>query len=186
MHQAELWKVAAMLAGQAAEGALYGEGGKAAYDKVTQPGNNYPGTSTAGDAGRVSGIDRAKISKWTNTPSDELYIKYKDVYDNPKYFNQETGKPIYPGTNGNPNINGFVKGVSRAEILQPGARIDRYGPPAGKFASPEGTPYGERALAPGANPEDYHVYVILKPVEVQSGTVYPWFDEVGGGISKAW
>ena len=28
---------------------------------------------------------------WDYTPDDELYLKYKDVFDNPRYYNQETG-----------------------------------------------------------------------------------------------
>ncbi|MCL2083431.1 MAG: TNT domain-containing protein, partial [Oscillospiraceae bacterium] len=132
--------------------------------------------------GKISKKDAIKISRWKNRPSNELYIKYKKVYNNPKYFNQNTGNPIYPGTNGDPNVGGFVKGVSKTKTLQPGTRIDRYGRSTGKYASPEGTPYGERALAPGANTEGYYVYEVVKPVKVKSGKIQPWFDEVGGGV----
>ncbi|MDR9797183.1 hypothetical protein Q4O60_12005 [Aeribacillus pallidus] len=37
--------------------------------------------------------DKAKIEKWMYPPSEEKYLKYKDVYDNPKY--QETGEVIW-------------------------------------------------------------------------------------------
>jgi len=28
----------------------------------------------------------------------------------------------------------------------------------------------------------HHVHEVVKPVKVKSGTVQPWFDEVGGGV----
>lgn len=38
----------------------------------------------------ISQAERIKINGWDYTPGDELYLKYKDVFDNPKYYNQET------------------------------------------------------------------------------------------------
>ena len=58
----------------------------------------------------ISEADRIKINNWINTPSDELYIKYKDVFDNPKYYNQETGEIYWPGQNGDINKDGFLNG----------------------------------------------------------------------------
>ena len=40
----------------------------------------------------ISQADRIKIDGWDYTPNDELYLKYKDVFDNAKYYNQETGQ----------------------------------------------------------------------------------------------
>lgn len=66
-------------------------------------------------------------------------------------------------------------------VLQPGERIDRYGRPAGSFASPEGTLYTERALPPGSSAGPYYVYEVLKPFVVKGGPAAPWFGELGGG-----
>lgn len=68
------------------------------------------------------------------------------------------------------------------KTLQPGERIVRYGYEGGTYVSPEGTPYTERALEPGYINKPYHVYEVVEPVDVKSGTVLPWFDEVGGGV----
>ena len=68
------------------------------------------------------------------------------------------------------------------KTLQPGTRVDRYGAETGKFVSPEGTPYSNRALPPNSNVCPYHIYEIKKPIEVQSGKVASWFGEPGGGI----
>ena len=127
------------------------------------------------------------MDNWNYKPSDELYLKYKDVYDNPKYFNQVTGDPIYPGT------NGFTNGKYTIETMHPGTIIDRYGSNGnGQYFSPVGTSYGERALPPFMETQPYTQYEILKPFDVQSGTVAPfevktgsiasWFDQPGGGI----
>jgi hypothetical protein len=86
-----------------------------------------------------------------------------------------SGQPIWP-----PN-RGFV-GEPVKEVLGTGTRIDRYGFRGGTFASPEGTPYAARALAPGTASKPYEVYEVVKPIDVDSGIVAPWFGEAGGGF----
>ena len=136
----------------------------------------------AGGAKVISETDKIKIDNWKYTPDDSLYLKYKDVYDNPKYFNQTTGDVIYPGMNGDINIDGFVNGKYTIETLQPGKIIDRYGSNGnGKFFSPNGTSYGERALPPFMELEPYTQYRILQPIDVKSGAIAPWFNQAGNG-----
>lgn len=123
----------------------------------------------------ISQVDRIKIGAWDYTPDDELYLKYKDVFDNPKYYNQETGAANWPEN------NGFAD-IPMDEVLQPGARIDRYGSDYGSFTSPEGTPYEMRAVAPGTDQRPYSVFEVVEPINVKSGSIASWFDEPGGGI----
>ena len=123
----------------------------------------------------ISQADRIKIDAWDYTPDDELYLKYKDVFDNPKYYNQETGAINWPEN------NGFAD-IPMDEVLQPGARIDRYGSDYGSFTSPEGTPYEMRAVAPGTDQRPYSVFEVVEPINVKSGSIASWFDEPGGGI----
>ena len=80
-----------------------------------------------------------------------------------------------------PDNNGFADTPSKT-TLQPGTRIDRYGNNLGKFAAPEGTPFGQRSLPPGAENSAYNTYEVVKPFDVHSGTTAPWFDQPGGGI----
>ncbi len=48
--------------------------------------------STVQAAELISAEDLAKINSWgNNRPSNELYVQYKSVFDNPLYYNQETG-----------------------------------------------------------------------------------------------
>jgi len=84
------------------------------------------------------------------------------------------GSVIWPGNNG-------FDGTPTTKTLQPGTRISRYGSEAGRFVSPEGTSLTQRALPPGSNSRPYHVYEVVKPVQVQSGRIAPWFGESGGG-----
>lgn len=79
-----------------------------------------------------------------------------------------------------PKNDGFA-GDPKPVTLLTGTRIDRYGYENGKFVSPEGTPYGRRALAPGTESKPYNVYEVVKPFDAQGGKIAPWFDEVGGG-----
>ncbi|MCX3311149.1 glycohydrolase toxin TNT-related protein, partial [Pantoea vagans] len=66
--------------------------------------------------------------------------------------------------------------------LPVGTRLDRYGEPSGSFLAPKGTPYEQRALAPGAGAEKYYEYEVIKPLPVIQGKIAPAFGEAGGGI----
>ncbi|WP_341357452.1 T7SS effector LXG polymorphic toxin [Rossellomorea sp. y25] len=118
--------------------------------------------------------DRNRLEGWRFRPSDDQYLKYKDAFDNPKYYNQETGDINWP-----PN-NGF-DGEPGIKVLEEGERIDRYGHPNGTFVSPAGIPYEQRALALHSDGAPYHVYKVLEPFEVEAGIIAPWFDRPGGG-----
>ena len=143
----------------------------------TSKGRVEPESSITSESGSktISQVDRIKIDAWDYTPDDELYLKYKDVFDNPKYYNQETGAINWPEN------NGFAD-IPMDEVLQPGARIDRYGSDYGSFTSPEGTPYEMRAVAPGTDQRPYSVFEVVEPINVKSGSIASWFDEPGGGI----
>ena len=143
----------------------------------TSKGRVEPESSITSESGSktISQVDRIKIDAWDYTPDDELYLKYKDVFDNPKYYNQETG-----AINWQEN-NGFAD-IPMDEVLQPGARIDRYGSDYGSFTSPEGTPYEMRAVAPGTDQRPYSVFEVVEPINVKSGSIASWFDEPGRGI----
>ncbi|MFV0550855.1 MAG: TNT domain-containing protein [Anaerorhabdus sp.] len=154
------------------------------FDKKVVDPSQFKNDFIEGASGSktISKVDRTKIDNWKFIPDDDLYLKYKDVYDNPKFFNQSTGDAIYPGMNGDVNLNGFVNGKYNIETLQPGKIIDRYGSNGtGKFFSPSGTSYRERALPPFMEKELYTQYRILQPIKVKSGKIAPWFNQTGNG-----
>ncbi|MBC0855771.1 glycohydrolase toxin TNT-related protein, partial [Pantoea stewartii] len=66
--------------------------------------------------------------------------------------------------------------------LPVGTRLDRYGETIGSFLAPQGTPQEQRALAPGSLADQYHEYVVIKPLPVMQGKIAPAFGEPGGGI----
>ncbi|MFU2164970.1 TNT domain-containing protein, partial [Streptococcus pluranimalium] len=127
------------------------------------------------NSGRLSGTDKVKLSNWDYPPSADLYNKYKSVYDNPKYYNQSTGAIHWP------DGDGFAS-IPKDMILKPSTRIDRFGSDYGTFTSPEGTPYAQRAVAPGTDSRPYSVFEVLEPLTVKGGEIAPWFDEPGGGM----
>lgn len=115
------------------------------------------------------------IKNWDyKPPSIENYYKNQKVYDNPKYFDQKNGSAIWPANNG---FAGEVENTT----LKVGDIIDRYGAEGGKFTSPQGVSFSERALSPASQEAVYHQYEVLRELEVQSGEVAAWFDEIGGG-----
>ena len=64
---------------------------------------------------------------------------------------------------------------------QQGVQIDRYGTTQGKYLSPIGTSYPERALPADAIGQGYHVYEVVRPVDVIQSRVEKAFGETGGG-----
>ncbi len=120
--------------------------------------------------------DLARIDTWKYRPSNKLYVKYKAVFDNPKYFNQKTGEIVWP-----PN-GGAVPGTTKNVTLKPGTLVDRYGDDFGTYTSPINTPYEQRALPPGTDSKPYSQFEVLKPIDaVEQGEIAAWFDLPGGG-----
>lgn len=99
------------------------------------------------------------------------------------------GSWIYPPDNG-----ADLSAPTVTKTFAPGDTFDRFGPPSGTFASPEGTPYDERSLPPtslvsSSGGSTYHVYEVTAkwetdppPVVVTQNKVAPAFGQPGGGI----
>ncbi|MEU4319009.1 glycohydrolase toxin TNT-related protein [Nocardia fluminea] len=78
---------------------------------------------------------------------------------------------------------GFASPTDRhPAVLQPGEIIDRFGGPSGRFTSPAGVPYPQRALPPtNLDGESYHQYEVLRPLPVWQGGIAPQMGEPGLG-----
>ena len=135
--------------------------------------------------------DRVKLRNWSYPPEPEFYLKNKNVYDNPDYFNQLTGNTIYPGSpessmgrvDGSIYKHGFLNGEYKESVILPGTRINRIGSnPTGRYFSPEGATFGEKALPPFMKLQPNSDYIVLKEIPIKEGLVAPWFDEPGMGI----
>ena len=167
-----------VLAANRGVGEVVEEGAKKGTGNAGKTGEAIEGTGKG-----ISEADKAKISGWQYPPSEELYLKNKKVYDNPKYFDQKSGNAIYPGMNGDPNIGGFTNGINKTKTLTPGQIIDRYGSNGtGQYFSPGGSSFESRALPPFMETQPYTQYEVLKPFEVKSGEIAPWFGQSGKGI----
>lgn len=80
-----------------------------------------------------------------------------------------------------PENAGFA-GATERTFLYPGQMIDRYGGSGySRFFSPQGTADWARSLPPGTAGQPLRTFEVVKPFEVQSGTVAPWFNQPGGG-----
>lgn len=87
-----------------------------------------------------------------------------------------------------PPNDGFADGRTRV-TLTTGQYIDRFGANSGRFLSPFGVLYKKRALPPSnldtidpRYPNNYHVFRVLKPFDVDAGAAAPWFGQPGGGL----
>ncbi|SQF35805.1 Uncharacterised protein [Streptococcus sanguinis] len=135
--------------------------------------------------------DRAKLTQWSQLLEPEFYLENKKVFDNPDYFNQLTGNAIYPGTpesalgrvDGSIHKDGFLNGEYKESVILPGTRINRIGSnPTGRYFSPAGATFGEKALPPFMKLQPDSDYISLKKIPIREGLVAPWFDEPGMGI----
>lgn len=126
----------------------------------------------------ITEADRARLNSWDPRyrPTDQEYLQYRRLFDNPKYVNQETGAYNWPDQPG-----GFLETPTKT-TLPVGMTLDRYGPETGSFLSPEGTPFEQRSLFPGTQETGYNIYEVVKPIEVNAGTAAPWFEQPGGGV----
>lgn len=83
--------------------------------------------------------------------------------------------PYYPAN------SGFL-GQSTRQFLYAGQRIDRYGGSGiSRFFSPAGTPMMARSLPPGIIGQPLRTFEVVKPFEVEAGTVAPSFEQLGFG-----
>ncbi|MFJ6196756.1 TNT domain-containing protein [Micromonospora sp. NPDC092111] len=102
-----------------------------------------------------------------------------------------------------PPESGYLLGphgepIKQRQTMLTGYRLDRFGFPGGAFLAPLGTPFSSRSLAPqslntpplpppppgvpsAAPLANYHTYCVLKPFDVDSGPIAPWFAQPGLG-----
>ncbi|MGY3778096.1 TNT domain-containing protein [Isobaculum melis] len=124
----------------------------------------------------ISSTERAKLNSWGWPPSDELYLKYKDIYNNDLYFNQVTGAPRYPANDGFLSDWPDIVGMAKGDVID---RIGSNG--SGQYFSPVGSTFESRALPPFMQTQPYTKYKVLRPFETTTGKVAPWFGQPGAG-----
>ncbi|WP_100040597.1 contact-dependent inhibition effector tRNA nuclease [Escherichia coli] len=133
--------------------------GAAAANKISVLGQGIVKESVSKNPNSSSAITDAEAGGYS------YYDKFKNAnggWDWPKNLGFE-GEPI-------------------KTIIPVGTRLDRYGEPTGSFLAPKGTPYEQRALAPGTKAEKYYEYEVIKPLPAIQGKIAPAFGEPGGGI----
>ena len=136
-------------------------------------------------------IDGVKVPRFG--PASKLFGSYEPFGGlTEKEFYERYWDPAARGGKGGwdyPPEEGFAVGADGKPILEPntlhpGDTIDRFGEPRGKYASPDGTSYEQRAIPPDSASQPYHQYRVAKPLppEVTEGKIAPWFEQAGGGV----
>ncbi len=121
-----------------------------------------------------SEADKEKLKSWgENAPIEEIYYLHRDIYNNPNYFDQTTGKVIWPPNDG-------YWGEPFEFTFIPGMKLDRYGSDYGTYTSLYGDSYEKYSAAPDSEYKPYSVFVVTKPFTAKVGMVAPWFDQPGG------
>ena len=82
-----------------------------------------------------------------------------------------------------PNGGRVPSTIQKGQSLEVGTIIDRYGSPYGKYVSPLGGLYEQRALPYIENPNAYHKYEVLKPIDnVIVSQIAEAFEQPDGGM----
>ena len=137
---------------------------------------------------------------------NQLSFTLNLIYSVGNFFNKVTGvtgkdmlsnydrnfNPIYPENEGFATVKRVVQKdgtqivgevLDKHEMtLSPGTIVDRFGSDHGVYTAPYGTPLTNRSLPIGTiNEKTYSVFRVLKPINVDAGTIAPYFGEMGGG-----
>ncbi|MCJ1338804.1 hypothetical protein MMC09_004093 [Bachmanniomyces sp. S44760] len=106
-----------------------------------------------------------------------------------KWTASDTGYFIYPPQNGF-MLTKDGQPVLGNVTLNPGTKVDRFGSEYGSYISAADAPYSQRALPPSnldTNPSapdypyNYHIYEVIKDLDVLGGPIAPWFGQPGLG-----
>ncbi|WP_127573112.1 TNT domain-containing protein [Georgenia faecalis] len=157
-------------------GRLDDAGGLGRFDDVGGhvPLDDLPGWTDGKDVPRTgpdADLYPDGLQRYGPLDRQEFYDRYWDPADG------ASGSWRYPADEG-------FAAPPRPNTIEPGDVLDRLGRPGGSYASPEGTPYAERALPPSSVGADYHRYEVLRPLPdtVTEGPIAPWFEQPGGGL----
>ena len=124
----------------------------------------------------LSSADRLREKVWRDPPSEEFYIKYKDVYQNDLYYNQATGEINWPAN------DGFKEGTIIEDTRLPeGTLFKRYGSDNGEFLGTADDSFEARSRAPHSENAEIHYYRMTEEGSMTSGEIAPWFGSEGGG-----
>ncbi len=151
-----------------------------------EPGGPAGGGRPDGENPFFAGNDRLGAADLSRDPR---VAKLTEGYDRlqgrtPEQFVDEfvddSGTWRYPAENG-------FDGQALPMELKGGDVIDRFGDERGRYLSPDGTTFSERALPPDSlNPQvekyGYHRYEIVRPFQADVGYVAPAFAQQGGGL----
>ena len=117
------------------------------------------------------------VKKWDKDkiPDKRLYVEYFNVYSNPKYYDQITGKIHWPEN------HGFVSSTINKRTYKKNTIFDRFGDNKGEYLGNPKDSYEARSLAVHSKNAEHHYYRLLEDVEFTEGKIAPWFDQPGGG-----
>ena len=122
----------------------------------------------------ISDADRIKIDNWDYTPTDDVYSKYKNVFDNPKYYDQTTGKIQWP------DVDGFKAETKGDAVISESTVFKRFGENSGEFLGNATDSFESRALAPHCEDAAVHYYQLTEDYVMTTGKAVPWFGSDGG------
>jgi hypothetical protein len=173
------------LAGVPAFAATHGVGAKTALDAECSAkyfdGNSLLGPRTLPDKGRI-----APIVAGYRRLAGMSAARFLKTYWDPT-ANGGKGSWRYPPDDGFLIADG--QPVEFPSTLVQGEKVDRFGSEYGSFLAPADTPYANRSIPPQSLDDfdpaftcNYHLYLVLKPFEAETGPIAPFFGQPGLGL----
>ena len=150
-------------------------------------GLRQPTSVAASGVDSAAEMDRLQIHAGSEVPPD-LYLEtgYRPNGD----LSVDQFQAKYKLPNGYWDYPPNAGGVLGTEVIDPalpkGYTMDRFGDEKGRFLSPQGTPFPDRALPPDSLVAGYHTYTVTgSPLpdgyHIIQAEVAPWFEQPGGG-----
>ncbi|MCM1364402.1 MAG: TNT domain-containing protein [Faecalibacterium sp.] len=99
-------------------------------------------------------------------------------YENPDYIENGTHHAKWPENDG-------FEGEAQDVELPANTVLSRYGSEHGHYATDKGADPSKISTPYDTDTQEYHEYIVAKPVECRSGKIAPAFDETGGETQYA-
>lgn len=135
-----------------------------------------------------------KFSKKRGYQCSKKWLKKKHSCKNSNDLSEENYLAVYPDSSFDSYMttiddDGFDMTRLNSDgnykekcIIPAGTILIRYGPPTGNYTAPVKTKYENLSLPYKQDENEFHTYIVQKPVVAIKGIVAPWFDQPGGGI----
>lgn len=163
IKQSEGWLDDAQAAGDPLREGAHEEGAELVADAAPR-GDEAVAAAKEQAEKDIRAADRQADRFLADRPGDRLNPLTGEYFDPLEGLSRQEYDQAYGDFNNRnyPVADGFARGISSPNTIQPGDVLDRFGEPRGQFLAPSGTPWGERGLPVESLDTELHRYKVLR------------------------